>query len=317
MIKRRFAVAALVITLSVLALLVAFKPGSVGASPLASLASIGERCFEEVGKGLGSTFAEECMKDDVGVLTAEVGPKAVMDALLTLAYKDDRYKECHELTHEIAHAGYQYYSANEVMEAASMECSAGYLDGAAMAAVEAGESDSESGMLALELCKAIRSNGEDMLDTCFHGVGHIIWERSSDNLRAAYQRCRDMVPDGWSHLGRTSELMRAQCVSGVGMSVSELRLKGVRPLSYCDNLLGFELVECVKFVATYDAEVESIKSTLGWCQERGKDVLKGCAGAVGYRLGARGEEEKVYECAAFEVEDVCRRAFNDRFGETG
>ena len=305
------------LVLSVTAFFLAVRPGAFEMSAERALLKIGEDCFDKVGVGLGGKVAESCMKDEVVTLTTEVGPKLVMDALLTLAVSDERFRACHELTHEIAHAGYQSYSPIEVMNAASMECSAGYLDGAAMAAVEAGSSDKESGDLALELCEALSIERSDMIDTCFHGVGHIIWERSKGDYLAGYERCRGMVRDGWEHLGRDSVLMRAQCISGVGMSVAELRLKDVRPLSYCDGLSGVEMVECVKFVATYDAESEPTESTLLWCSKHGSDVLNGCAGAVGYRLGAINKPSEIEECALFKVEDVCRRAFNDRFGKTG
>lgn len=225
------------------------------------------------------------MQADVERLTRAHGPAAVATAMADLSAADPRFRVCHEIGHFIAHAGYQMVSAEELMRSSSQACSLGFMDGAVEAAAASGANVAEAGDRAMAMCRAIDPAREDLLDTCFHGLGHTFYDQSGSLPLRSYQWCREAVPDGATVHMLSAPRMRAQCVGGAGMlAAADGRWEG-RPLNLCVSALESELWQCLDNVVTYDVRTEGPLATLAWCEDLPRPELVICADSVGYEIG--------------------------------
>lgn len=218
-----------------------------------------------------------CASDLIYRATYLYGPERSTFVMRELMRLEPRFDDCHVVSHEIAHAVALTGDEQRLMDSGILgECGWGYYDGAVMALVEMnpGDSDAEIAARAKAFCDLFPRddpNRPEVVANCYHGMGHVYWDRHFPDVEASFEACALIdapAESGGLHSGA------AQCAGGAAMSLAEAMMFGVpvipvleHPSMICPLLIGEMHSQCLQYTA-YDDIVhrgDDPEGFLDWC----------------------------------------------------
>lgn len=245
----------------------------------------------------------------------DFGPSAATLLMRDLMRLEPRFDDCHVAAHEIAHAVALTGDERRLMDAGLLgECDWGYYDGAVMALAEMNpeDSDAELAARAQAFCDLFPRDDPfraEVVANCFHGLGHVFWDRHFPDAPAAFAACALLeVPAESERLYSGA----AQCAGGAAMSLSEHMLYGgdaslglEHPSMVCPPLPEEMHSQCLQYTA-YDDMLHrggDPSGFLGWCLEvegLGSLARSECAPHVGTFVGRSGRLELLDVCSGLQ-----------------
>ena len=302
-------------------------------SCLASAGVPSDLTEEQVNSEAVRSVATECIGEKVEALVLSDGPEAAWDAMLELTRRHPAFADCHEAAHYLAHGAAQVVPHEELMTYSRPYCSYGYLDGAVMAIDEANAQEDTSEVLdrVVESCRNYPRDGDDwegVANNCYHGVGHILWDRYGPHVQDTLDWCSRLSGDP-AYNGAVPP--SAQCVGGAAMSFAGSVLnpdQGVVPRyktpgQYCAGLGPQEQIQCLTFTVNVELQARNnnVRSYLKWCTDpdSGITVTEGCFASIAGQAGffrnvkdflpvclelADGDRENEFACAQASVAGI-------------
>jgi hypothetical protein len=238
-------------------------------------------------------------------LVATLDTKGAAAALARLARLDqtDRFvqSQCHQLAHQLGHAGFAYYhSVTKATAQGSEICWSGYYHGV----VEAYISRWTNAKLKTQMpriCKQTPGHPYSLAYyNCWHGLGHGLTIRFGNDVFKALPYC-DAIGKSWE---------QQSCYSGVfmqnivvdGVMHHSVDLKRSDPVYPCDAVAERQKSSCYLMVTSYVLKVKSYDyaATFKVCDRVEKAFIATCYQSLGRDISGNSllDPAKVHELCA-------------------
>lgn len=148
--------------------------------------------FEYQDFDFDSSERRTCYSQVLGSLIRKEGPALtvkVLDSYRTTPQgKKIEESRCHSLGHDMGSAAVlSGYSSDEILEGCGNYCIGGCLNGAAHAVVLSGKDTPQ----IEEFCRE-RNFSKEIIDSCYHGIGHAFIELSQGDVASSVKKCSQL-----------------------------------------------------------------------------------------------------------------------------
>jgi cytochrome c553 len=226
-----------------------------------------------------------CFKQAFGNLAYYEGPETALSRLATYMQTNDAVRSgCHQIAHEIGHAGYARYHGNAAQALAngSMTCWSGYYHGVIERAF-GGVPRSKVTAIARHLC-----SGSEIRKTyflayqCVHGLGHGLMIYSQNDLPYSLHVC-DSLATSWDQTSCTGGVFMQNFLPGP-MQLAPTKWLKTKDLLYpCDAVGRRDKLYCYLMVTSrilpqvhYDW-----KTAARWCRRAERAWVATCFQSFG------------------------------------
>jgi len=212
-----------------------------------------------------------CYKQAFGNLAYYDGPETALARLATYMRTNQEVNSgCHQIAHEIGHAGYVRYHDNAAQALAngSMTCWSGYYHGVIERAF-GGVPRSKVATMARTLCtgKAINKTSF-LLYQCVHGLGHGLMIYSLNDLPYSLGVC-DQLATAWDRTSCTGGVFMQNFLPGP-MQIAPTKWLNKKDLLYpCDKVKDQDKLYCYLMVTSRILPVVhyDFRKAATWCRK--------------------------------------------------
>jgi cytochrome c553 len=212
-----------------------------------------------------------CYKQAFGNLAYYDGPQTALTRLATYMRTNQEVNSgCHQIAHEIGHAGYVHYHDNAAQALAngSMTCWSGYYHGVIERAF-GGVPRSKVASMARSLCtgKAINKT-YFLLYQCVHGLGHGLMIYSLNDLPYSLAVC-DHLATAWDRTSCTGGVFMQNFLPGP-MQIAPTKWLNKKDLLYpCDKVKAQDKLYCYLMVTSRILPVVhyNFAKAASWCRK--------------------------------------------------
>lgn len=239
-----------------------------------------------------------CLGPHVEAVASRSGPDSAWDALAQfLDENPGAVADCHEIAHYLAHGAASFLPASELVVFSRPLCEYGYLDGLAMVVNEENPNEPVESVVRRidQACRTYPPQGPDaagVADNCFHGIGHVLWDRLRPNALEVRAHCLALE----DFVSAQDVPPSAQCIGGAAMDVSaatvdtpELVVGVEFPGQFCRDLPRQAQRECLAYSISSDLRLRngSARAYLRWCTDptSGITATEGCFSALAGQAG--------------------------------
>jgi cytochrome c553 len=226
-----------------------------------------------------------CYKQAFGNLAYYDGPETALARLATYMRTNQEVNNgCHQIAHEIGHAGYVRYHDNAAQALAngSMTCWSGYYHGVVERAF-AGVPRSKVASMARRLCtgKAINKT-YFLLYQCVHGLGHGLMIYSLNDLPYSLKVC-DHLATAWDRTSCTGGVFMQNFLPGP-MQIAPTKWLSKKDLLYpCDKVRDPDKLYCYLMVTSRILPVVhyDFRKAAAWCRKAESGWVATCFQSFG------------------------------------
>jgi cytochrome c553 len=226
-----------------------------------------------------------CYKQAFGNLAYYDGPETALARLATYMRTNQEVNSgCHQIAHEIGHAGYVHYHDNAAQALAngSMTCWSGYYHGVIERAF-GGVPRSKVATMARTLCtgKAINKT-YFLLYQCVHGLGHGLMIYSLNDLPYSLGVC-DHLATAWDRTSCTGGVFMQNFLPGP-MQIAPTKWLNKKDLLYpCDKVKQQDKLYCYLMVTSRILPVVhyDFAKAAAWCRKSETEWVGTCFQSFG------------------------------------
>jgi hypothetical protein len=226
-----------------------------------------------------------CYKQAFGNIAYYEGPQAAL-ARLASSMQTNREVDsgCHQIAHEIGHAGYLRYHDNaaQALARGSMTCWSGYYHGVIERAF-GGVPRSEVAAIAAKLCTGKEINRTYfLLYQCVHGLGHGLMIYSLNDLPYSLRVC-DQLATAWDQTSCTGGVFMQNFLPGP-MQIAPTRWVRKNDLLYpCDVVKARDKLYCYLMVTSRILPVVhyDFRRAAAWCRRAERGWVPICFQSLG------------------------------------
>ena len=226
-----------------------------------------------------------CYKQAFGNLAYYEGPETALARLATYMKTNQTVNSgCHQIAHQIGHAGYVRYHGNaaEALANGSMTCWSGYYHGVIERAF-GGVPRSKVTAIARHLCSgsAIRKT-YFLAYQCVHGLGHGLMIYSLNDLPYSLNVC-DQLATQWDQSSCTGGVFMQNFLPGP-MQITPTKYLSKKDLLYpCDTVKKRDKLYCYLMVTSriLPAVQYDWKTAARWCRRAEKGWVATCFQSFG------------------------------------
>jgi mono/diheme cytochrome c family protein len=226
-----------------------------------------------------------CFKQAFGNLAYYSGPETALARLATYMQTNENVNSgCHQIAHEIGHAGYTRYHGNAAQALAngSMTCWSGYYHGVIERAF-GGVPRAKVASIARSLCSgsAIRKT-YFLAYQCVHGLGHGLMIYSLNDLPYSLHVCNELATQ-WDQVSCTGGVFMQNFLPGPMQLAPTKWLKKSDLLYPCDAVKRRDKLYCYLMVTSriLPATGYDWKRTASWCRRAERGWVATCFQSFG------------------------------------
>ena len=226
-----------------------------------------------------------CFKQAFGNLAYYQDPATALARLATYMQTNDAVRSgCHQIAHEIGHAGYVRYKGNaaEALANGSMTCWSGYYHGVVERAF-AGVPRSQVAAKAREMCEGSKIRKTYFLAyQCVHGLGHGLMIYSVNDLPYSLKVC-DSLQTHWDQSSCTGGVFMQNFLPGPMQLAPTKWLKKSDLLYPCDVVKQRDKLYCYLMVTSRILPVVryDFRKAATWCRRAEKGWVTTCFQSFG------------------------------------
>ena len=226
-----------------------------------------------------------CFKQAFGNLAYYDGPATALARLATYMQTNPEVNSgCHQIAHEIGHAGYVRYHGNAAQALAngSMTCWSGYYHGVVERAF-AGVPRAKVASLARSMCTGSEINKTYfLLYQCVHGLGHGLMIYSLNDLPYSLHVC-DQLATAWDQTSCTGGVFMQNFLPGP-MQLAPTKWLSKKDLLYpCDTVERRDKLYCYLMVTSRILPVVhyDFRKAAAWCHRAERGWVATCFQSFG------------------------------------
>jgi cytochrome c553 len=212
-----------------------------------------------------------CFKQAFGNLAYYAGPPAALSRLAQYMQSNESVRTgCHQIAHEIGHAGYVHYRGNAAQALANgtMTCWSGYYHGVVERAF-AGVPRSKVKSMAREMCEGSSTRKTYFLAyQCVHGLGHGLMIYSLNDLPYSLGVC-DSLQTEWDQSSCTGGVFMQNFLPGP-MQLTPTKWLSKKDLLYpCDTVAHRDKLYCYLMITSRILPVVhyDFRKAATWCRK--------------------------------------------------
>jgi hypothetical protein len=248
-----------------------------------SAAATAFRPSDEKPSGCQGDYA--CYKQAFGNVAYYSGPQQALAELARYMQTNSAVRSgCHQIAHEIGHAGYIRYHGNAAQALAngSMTCWSGYYHGVIERAF-GGVPRSKVASIARDLCSGARIRKTYFLAyQCVHGLGHGLMIYSRNDLAYSLHVC-DELATNWDQVSCTGGVFMQNFLPGP-MQLAPTKWLSKKDLLYpCDAVKRKDKLYCYLMVTSriLPAVHYDFRKTAQWCWRAERAWIATCFQSFG------------------------------------